>query len=85
LVQLCVPNRLLGRVSSTILVLAFVAIPVGSLVGGSAIEWSGHVGLVYQVTGVLMILMTASFLFTPLNRPQSFNMDMATAKEAKPS
>ena len=85
LVQLCVPNRLLGRVSSTILVLAFVAIPVGSLVGGSAIEWSGHVGLVYQVTGVLMVIMTASFLFTPLNRPQSYNMDIVAAKEAKPS
>ena len=84
LVQLCVPNRLLGRVSSTILVLAFVAIPVGSLVGGSAIEWSGKVGLVYQVTGVLVILMTASFLFTPLNRPQNVNVDMV-AKEAKPS
>jgi predicted MFS family arabinose efflux permease len=85
LVQLCVPNRLLGRVSSTILVLAFVAIPVGSLVGGSAIEWSGNVGLVYQISGVLVILMTASFLFTSLNRPQSFNMDMAPAKEAKSS
>lgn len=85
LVQLSVPNRLLGRVSSTILVLAFVAIPVGSLAGGSAIEWSGNVGLVYQVSGVLVILMTASFLFTPLNRPQSFNMDRAAAKEAKPS
>lgn len=80
LVQLCVPNRLLGRVSSTILVLAFVAIPVGSLVGGGAIEWSGNVGLVYQVSGVLMILMTASFLFTPLNRTQTLNVETAAAK-----
>lgn len=82
LLQLCVPNRLLGRVTSTTYVLAFVAIPLGSLVGGSAIEWSGNVGLVYQLIGVLVILLTASFLFTPLNRPQSFNVEIA-AQEVK--
>jgi MFS family permease len=80
LVQFLVPNQLLGRVSSTITVLAFVAIPVGSLAGGSLIEWSGNVGLVYQAIGILVILLAGAFIFTPLSQPQ--NTALPASKEA---
>jgi predicted MFS family arabinose efflux permease len=74
LVQYSVPNQLLGRVSSTITMLAFLAIPVGSLAGGSAIEWTGNVGLVYQIIGGLFILMSVAFIFTPLGQSQNLNL-----------
>lgn len=80
LVQFLVPNQLLGRVTSTVLVLAFVSVPVGSLVGGSLIEWTGNVGLIYQVIGVLVFLTTIIFTFTPLNRPTTYKP--TSAKEA---
>lgn len=82
LVQFLVPNQLLGRVSSTITVLAFVAIPVGSLAGGALIEWTGNVGLVYQILGILVILTAGAFVFTPLSQPQRTNL-AATNEPAK--
>ena len=83
LVHFLVPNQLLGRVTSTILVLAFVSVPIGSLGGGSLIEWTGKVGLVYQVIGILVIVTTIIFTFTPLNRPQNF-APVASKEVAKP-
>src|SRR5436309_3275684 len=64
--QAIVPNHMLGRVISIASVLAWSAIPLGSFLGGLAIEWTRNVVLVYAVIGVLTFLIPFSFSFTAL-------------------
>ncbi len=66
--QAIVPNELLGRVTTTSIVLAWAVIPLGSMLGGALVEWTGNIGLLYQLIGGLIFLTAVAFLFTPLNR-----------------
>jgi MFS family permease len=70
--QAIVPNQLLGRINSIAAVLAWSAIPLGSLLGGLAIEWTQNVALVYGTIGLLVFLVAVSFSFTALGRAEYY-------------
>ncbi len=70
--QAIVPNNMLGRVISIASVLAWSAIPLGSLLGGYAIEQTKNVALVYGVIGVLVFLIPFSFSFTALGHAERY-------------
>lgn len=70
--QAIVPNHLLGRVITIAGVLAWSAIPIGSLLGGFAIAWTHNVALVYGIIGALTFLIPFSFSFTPLGHAEKY-------------
>jgi MFS family permease len=70
--QAIVPNHMLGRVISVAGVLAWSAIPLGSYLGGLAIERTGNVSLVYWVTGVIVLIIPNLFRFTALGRAEAY-------------
>ncbi len=70
--QAIVPNHLLGRVISIASVLAWSAIPLGSFLGGLAIEWTKNVVLVYAVSGALVFLIPVVFSFTALGHADRY-------------
>jgi MFS family permease len=75
--QAIVPNHLLGRVISIASVLAWSAIPLGSLLGGWLIERTGDVALVFGAIGVLVFLIPLGFSFTALGRAERYIAEMA--------
>jgi MFS family permease len=83
--QAIVPNHLLGRVISVAGVLAWSAIPVGSILGGYAIERTGNVALVYAVIGVLTFLIPLGFSFTALGHAERYIPQGAGATETAAS
>lgn len=70
--QAIVPNHMLGRVMSIAGVLAWSAIPVGTLLGGFAIQWTGNVALVYGIIGALTFLIPLVFSFTALGHADRY-------------
>ena len=70
--QAIVPNHMLGRVMSIAGVLAWSAIPIGTLLGGWAIQRTGNVALVYGIIGVLTVLIPLFFFFTPLGHAERY-------------
>jgi MFS family permease len=70
--QQIVPNRLLGRVMSIAGVLAWSAIPLGSLVGGLIVSATGRVGLVYSVIGAVTAAVALGFWRSPLGRAERY-------------
>jgi MFS family permease len=70
--QAIVPNHLLGRVISIAGVLAWSAIPLGTLLGGLAITWTGDVALVYAVSGILIAIIPLLFALTPLGHAERY-------------
>jgi len=70
--QAIVPNHMLGRVISIATVLAWSAIPLGSLLGGLVIGWTQNVALVYGGIGVLVILIPFAFSFTALGHAERY-------------
>ena len=78
--QQIVPNHMLGRVQSIAAVLAWSAIPVGSLLGGLVIESTGNVALVYGAIGVLVFLIALSFSFTALGHAENYLEDAPAAE-----
>lgn len=70
--QLIVPNEMLSRVTSFAQVLAWSAIPLGSLAGGLAIAQSGNIALVYGVIGIVNVLIGAGFACTALGRAERY-------------
>ncbi len=70
--QAIVPNNMLGRVMSIAGVLAWSAIPLGSLLGGFIINWTHNIALVYSVIGILTFLIAFSFSFTPLGHANKY-------------
>jgi MFS family permease len=70
--QAIVPNHLLGRVVSIASVLAWSAIPLGSLLGGFVIGWTKNVALVYAVIGALTFLIPFCFSFTALGHAERY-------------
>lgn len=75
--QAIVPNEMLGRVMTIAGVLAWSAIPLGTLAGGVAIQWTGHVEWVYLAIGVITFLIPLAFVFTPLGHAERY-LDPAT-------
>lgn len=70
--QAIVPNHMLGRVISIASVLAWSAIPLGSLLGGFAISWTHNVALIFTITGVLTFLIPFGFSFTALGHADRY-------------
>lgn len=70
--QAIVPNHMLGRVISIASVLAWSAIPLGSLLGGFVITWTHNVALVFTITGILTFLIPFSFSFTALGHADRY-------------
>ena len=71
--QAIVPNRMLGRIITIAMVLAWSANPLGAMAGGVAVERSGDIQLVYAVIGVLMFLIPLYFrLFSPLGHAERY-------------
>jgi len=70
--QAIVPNHMLGRVMSIAGVLAWSAIPIGTFLGGVAIQRTGNVALVYGVIGVITIVIPICFSFTPLGHADRY-------------
>jgi MFS family permease len=81
--QAIVPNHMLGRVMSIASVLAWSAIPLGSIAGGYAITWTGNVALVYAAIGVLTFLIPLSFSFTPLGHAKRYIPEEKSAVQAE--
>jgi MFS family permease len=70
--QSIVPSHMLGRVITIAGVLAWSAIPLGTIAGGYAIERTGDVGLVYAVIGALTVLIAVGFSFSALGRADRY-------------
>lgn len=70
--QAIVPDHLLGRVLSIASVLAWSAIPLGSFLGGYAIQRTGNVALVFAAIGVLTVLIPLAFSFTALGHADRY-------------
>jgi MFS family permease len=64
--QAIVPPQFYGRVVSVAQVLAWSAIPLGSLAGAAAINLSGSVTGVYAVIGGLIAAIALAFAFSPV-------------------
>jgi MFS family permease len=62
--QKIVPDDMLGRVMTIASVLAWSAIPVGSLVGGAVIQRTGDVVLTYAGIGALVFALPVGFSFS---------------------
>ncbi|MDQ6659501.1 MAG: hypothetical protein M3Z24_00885, partial [Chloroflexota bacterium] len=70
--QAIVPNHMLGRVISIASVLAWSAIPLGSLLGGFLIEKTKNVSLVYAIIGIAVFLIPLTFSFTALGHAERY-------------
>ncbi len=70
--QTIVPDHLLGRVSSVASVLAWSGIPVGSFLGGLAIQWSGSVVLVYAGIGIAIAAIAGVFSMSALGHADRY-------------
>ncbi len=80
--QAIVPNQMLGRVMSIASVLALSAIPLGSLLGGLAIQKTHNVVLVYAVIGALNFLIPLAFSFTALGHAERYIPQEETVQQA---
>ena len=62
--QTIVPDQMLGRVMTSASVLAWSAIPLGTVIGGIVVNQVKNVALVYAAIGVVMFLLACSFSFS---------------------
>lgn len=70
--QVIVPDHMLGRVLSVAGVLAFSALPIGSIAGALLIERTHNIALVFGGIGVLLILIPLAFSFTALGHADRY-------------
>lgn len=80
--QAIVPPQLYGRVVSVAQVLAWSAIPLGSLAGAAAINLSGSVTGVYAVTGGLTAAIALAFAFSPVAHGDRYLAEAAERRRA---
>jgi MFS family permease len=80
--QRIVPGHLLGRVMTTSAVLAYSAVPIGSVVGG---QITGHVGIrpVLIVVGTSTIVLASLFVFSPLGIRKSERETQITSADGQ--
>jgi MFS family permease len=83
--QAIVPNQMLGRVISIASVLAWSAIPVGTMIGGLAIQWTQNVALIYGGIGLLGFLIPLAFSFTALGRAEQYLPKQEMPETPKPT
>lgn len=82
--QAIVPNHLLGRIMSVAGVLGWSAIPLGSLLGGLAVHWTGSVVTVYAGIGAVECVIAAWFFFaSPLGHAEDYLPAAEATKAAK--
>ncbi len=81
------PPEMLGRVMSIAQVLAWSAIPLGSLAGGAAISGTHRVAAVYAGCGIWQILIAGLFALGPLGHAQRYTPAAAPTKtvQAEPA
>ena len=80
--QLIAPHDMLGRVMTIATVVAWSVIPLGSYLGGLAIEATGRPDLVYVTLGAFSLLVPLIFFtFTELKRAERYLPE--AAKEAE--
>jgi hypothetical protein len=71
--QSIVPEHMLGRIITIARVLAFSATPLGAILGGLAIAWSGNVAAVYAATAALTFSVALYFrVASPLGRAERY-------------
>ena len=71
--QAMVPSHMLGRIITIARVLAWSMSPLGAVLGGLAIEWTGSVALVYATTGFLSLLVALYFrVASPLGHAERY-------------
>jgi MFS family permease len=70
--QQIVPNEMLGRVISIAGVLAWSAIPVGTILGGLAIERTGNVALIFGIIGALVVAVALAFSLSPIGHAERY-------------
>jgi MFS family permease len=70
--QQIVPNEMLGRVISIASVLAWSAIPVGTILGGLTIERTGNVALIFGIIGALVVVVALAFSLGPLGHAERY-------------
>ena len=70
--QAIVPNELLGRVMSVAMVLAFSAIPLGTLLGGALIQATGNIAAIYAAIGLATTLIALTFSLTALGHAEDY-------------
>jgi MFS family permease len=63
-----IPDRLLGRVESVILLLAWGSIPFGSLVAGSLLEWLGSSPALLALAGMMGLVALAATISPAIRR-----------------
>ena len=77
--QLIAPHEMLGRIMTIATVIAWSVIPLGSYLGGLAIEATGRPDLVYVTLGALSLLVPLIFFtFTELKRAEQYIPEAAT-------
>jgi MFS family permease len=72
LLQTLVPDRLLGRARSAVSVLSWSTIPVGTFVGGIAIERTQNVALVYGAIGAIVFVAALAFSLTAVGHAHRY-------------
>jgi hypothetical protein len=82
--QQIVPSHMLGRVVSIAGVLAWSAIPAGTLVGGWVIESTGDIVAVYAGIGVLVFSFALAFRFTALGHAEDYLSAGEVSPEPQP-
>jgi MFS family permease len=80
--QAIVPNHLLGRVISIAGVLAWSAIPLGTLAGGWLIERTGNVAAVYAGIGCATAAIAVAFAFSPVGHAERYLPASSPATDA---
>ncbi|HVA92037.1 MAG TPA: MFS transporter [Chloroflexota bacterium] len=70
--QAIVPSHLLGRVISIAGVLAWSAIPIGTVLGGVLIQRTGNVALIFGAIGVITTLIPLGFSLTALGHAERY-------------
>ncbi len=78
--QAIVPNHLLGRVISIAGVLAWSAIPLGTTLGGVAVERTS-IQFVYAIIGAATMAIAAAFAFSPIGRAECYPSDEPAAEQ----
>ena len=80
--QLIAPHDMLGRIMTIATVVAWSVIPIGSYLGGLAIEATGRPDLVYVTLGAFSLLVPLVFFtFTELKRADRYIPESATEPE----
>jgi MFS family permease len=66
--QRVAPERMLGRVTTTSMVLAWCAVPLGGLAGGLVAAGPAGVAHLYVGMGIVLVLLALGFVLSPLGR-----------------